>query len=63
MADGWLVASSDFPQGLISYETSPNFESRPLEAVVSLLVIHNISLPPGQFGGRYVHDLFLNRLD
>lgn len=63
MADGWLVASSDFPQGLISYETSPNFESRPLEAVVSLLVIHDISLPPGQFGGRYVHDLFLNRLD
>jgi len=30
---------------------------------VDLLVIHNISLPPGQFGDRWIEDLFLNRLD
>jgi AmpD protein len=30
---------------------------------VSLLVVHNISLPPGEFGGPGVVDLFLNRLD
>ncbi len=30
---------------------------------VSLLVIHGISLPPGRFGGPWIEDLFLNRLD
>lgn len=30
---------------------------------VDLLVIHNISLPPGQFGGNWINALFLNRLD
>lgn len=42
---------------------SPNYGERPADAVVDLLVIHNISLPPGEFGGRWVEDLFLNRLD
>jgi N-acetyl-anhydromuramoyl-L-alanine amidase len=42
---------------------SPNFDERPEDARVELLVIHNISLPPGQFGGSGVIDLFLNRLD
>lgn len=31
--------------------------------MIDLVVIHNISLPPGQFGGDAVIDLFLNRLD
>ena len=30
---------------------------------ISLLVIHNISLPAGQFGGNYITDLFMGRLD
>ena len=30
---------------------------------MSLLVIHNITLPPGQFGTQYITDLFLNQLD
>lgn len=42
---------------------SPNQEERPPGVGPELLVIHNISLPPGQFGGGYVDDLFLNRLD
>ena len=42
---------------------SPNFDERPADTPVSLLVIHNISLPPGEFGGDAVIDLFLNRLD
>jgi AmpD protein len=40
-----------------------NFDARPPEAEVSLLVVHNISLPPGEFGGGYIEDLFANRLD
>lgn len=40
---------------------SPNYGARP-ENEVSLLVIHNISLPPGQFGGGYVQQFFQNRL-
>lgn len=42
---------------------SPNCDARPERADISLLVIHAISLPPGQFGGPWVADLFLNRLD
>ena len=42
---------------------SPNADERPPGTLVDLLVIHNISLPPGEFGGSWVDDLFLNRLD
>ena len=42
---------------------SPNCDERPAEATVDLLVIHNISLPPGEFGGDAIEALFLNRLD
>ena len=42
---------------------SPNCDSRPLGTVIDLLVIHNISLPPGEFGGQAVEKLFTNTLD
>jgi N-acetyl-anhydromuramoyl-L-alanine amidase len=42
---------------------SPNFDARPADVSISLLVIHNISLPPGQFGGPWIVELFTNRLD
>lgn len=45
------------------YMASPNYDERPQDAAIELLVIHNISLPPGVFGGTAVADLFLNRLD
>ncbi|MDI3323617.1 1,6-anhydro-N-acetylmuramyl-L-alanine amidase AmpD [Pontibacterium granulatum] len=41
---------------------SPNFNDRPESETVSLLVLHNISLPPGQFGGGYVERFFQNQL-
>jgi AmpD protein len=44
-------------------EPSPNFDDRPNDVAVSLLVIHNISLPIGQFGASHIADLFCNRLD
>ena len=47
----------------IRYLPSPNFDERPENAVIDLLVIHNISLPPGEFGGPGIVDLFMNRLD
>lgn len=42
---------------------SPNFNERPPSTDINLLVIHNISLPPGEFGGGYVEQLFTNCLD
>lgn len=42
---------------------SPNFGPRPEGVDISLLVVHNISLPPGQFGGPEIEDFFCNRLD
>ena len=42
---------------------SPNHNERPPGAVPTLIVIHNISLPPEEFGGGFVEDFFLNRLD
>lgn len=42
---------------------SPNFEPRPAGASVDLVVIHSISLPPGEFGNGNVQKLFANQLD
>lgn len=42
---------------------SPNQDERPSGMVAELVVIHNISLPPGEFGGDGVERLFTNRLD
>lgn len=42
---------------------SPNFGPRPKHACIDLLVIHSISLPPGQYGGDGVQRLFTNQLD
>jgi AmpD protein len=54
-AEGWVAAARKQP--------SPNFEARPEGAVPSLIVVHNISLPPGEFGGTAIAELFLNGLD
>jgi AmpD protein len=40
-----------------------NFDARPEQTVIDLLVIHNISLPPEEYGGSYIEDLFANQLD
>jgi N-acetyl-anhydromuramoyl-L-alanine amidase len=53
--DGWCRQALRQP--------SPNCDPRPAGGVIDLLVIHNISLPPGQFGGPFIADLFGNRLD
>ncbi|MBX9917343.1 MAG: 1,6-anhydro-N-acetylmuramyl-L-alanine amidase AmpD [Nitrosomonas sp.] len=42
---------------------SPNCDERPADTEISLLVIHNISLPPDEFGGSGVIELFTNRID
>lgn len=54
---GWLR-----PHPCVTLTASPNCDARPQGVTPSLLVVHNISLPPGVFGGPYVTDLFLNRL-
>lgn len=41
---------------------SPNFGPRPASAVVDLVVVHSISLPPGEYGGDHIEALFTNRL-
>ena len=43
--------------------TSPNCDERPTDTEISLLVIHNISLPPNEFGGDGVIELFTNRIN
>jgi AmpD protein len=52
---GWLAWARACP--------SPNFGPRPDGTRVDLIVIHSISLPPGQFGGPEVEQLFTNQLD
>ncbi len=42
---------------------SPNFGPRPPQACIDLVVVHSISLPPGEYGGSGVQELFTNRLD
>jgi N-acetyl-anhydromuramoyl-L-alanine amidase len=54
-ADGWLRG--------VRQKRSPNCDGRPPATNIDLLVIHNISLPPGEFGGNAVVQLFTNTLD
>jgi AmpD protein len=54
-ADGWCPQAARYD--------SPNFDARPAGTQVELLVIHNISLPAGRFGGPHIADLFTNRVD
>lgn len=53
--DGWLAGATRI--------RSPNHDARPPGETISLLVIHAISLPPGEFGGDAVIELFTNQLD
>lgn len=53
--NGWWLGAKHRP--------SPNFNTRPTNCTVSLLVIHNISLPPNQFGGQHIEHFFCNRLN
>ena len=42
---------------------SPNHDDRGDESDISLIVLHNISLPPNEFGGKGIEQLFTNSLD
>jgi N-acetyl-anhydromuramoyl-L-alanine amidase len=42
---------------------SPNFGPRPVGAIIDLVLIHSISLPPGKYGGDAIERLFTNQLD
>lgn len=53
--DGWYTPARRVP--------SPNFGPRPAQADITLAVIHSISLPPGQYGGNEIEQLFTNQLD
>lgn len=55
LQQGWIAEARKVP--------SPHHNQRPNDEVPSLLVIHNISLPPGEFGGPWIDDLFTGRLD
>ena len=54
-AAGWLRSAA--------VHESPNCDARPDGATIRLVVVHGISLPPGEFGGGHVPDFFCNRLD
>ena len=53
--DGYLTTATQCP--------SPNANQRPPGQSISLLVVHNISLPPGEFGTGCVQKFFTNQLD
>ena len=53
--EGWLEQSNKIP--------SPNFDDRPKNTEIKLIVIHNISLPPENFNRSNIEKLFLNKLD
>ena len=53
--EGWLTDAR--------HRVSPNFNQRPHNTAVDLIVVHNISLPPGQFNNGYIEDFFCNKLD
>lgn len=52
---GWLRSATHCP--------SPNFGARPAGACIDLIVVHSISLPPGEYGTGCVQRLFTDTLD
>ncbi|MDH3638718.1 MAG: 1,6-anhydro-N-acetylmuramyl-L-alanine amidase AmpD [Gammaproteobacteria bacterium] len=58
----WVDANTGLARGA-RFVPSPNCDERPADVTVDVLVIHNISLPPGEFGGPYVEQLFCNDLE
>jgi AmpD protein len=54
-SQGWFSGVRKVP--------SPNFDARPSRMPISLLIIHSISLPPNEFGGNGVSQLFTNTLN
>ncbi len=54
-AAGWLQK--------VDVVRSPNFDARPENTKIRLVVVHGISLPPGEFGGGFIQQFFCNRLD
>ena len=58
-----LVITDEGLAGGVRYVPSPNCDQRPDGMPIELLVVHNISLPPGEFGGPGVIEFFTNRLD
>ena len=55
VVNGQLIGARQVP--------SPNYNQRPENTEIQLIVIHNISLPPSQFGGGYIEQFFQNQLD
>lgn len=58
-----FVVDTDGIVSGVRFLPSPNCDERPASAVIDLLVIHNISLPPGEYGGDDIARLFTNTLD
>lgn len=54
-ADGWYSGCKHL--------ASPNFNSRPVNTPVHIIVIHSISLPPGIYNNNYIEDFFQNQLN
>ena len=55
ISEGWLSPARHL--------VSPNCDDRPQNCPIELLVVHGISLPPGEFGGPWIDALFTNVLD
>lgn len=58
-----LAIDTDGYAKLARQVPSPNRDARPAGVHVTLVIIHGISLPPGEFGGDAIVQLFTNRLD
>src|SRR5580693_7560231 len=55
----------DLDSGLlqgVNYIKSPNYDARPPGIETNLIVVHGISMPPGEFGGPWIERLFTNTL-
>ncbi|WP_020408228.1 1,6-anhydro-N-acetylmuramyl-L-alanine amidase AmpD [Hahella ganghwensis] len=55
LSDGWFRS--------VRRVESPNYNRRPEGRGIDMIVVHNISLPPGQFGGPHIEQFFQNNLD
>ncbi len=57
--EGWLHDA----HASVVHCLSPNCDNRPDKSDINLIVVHGISLPPNEFGGHYIEQLFCNQLN
>jgi AmpD protein len=63
MSKSLIINSATSLLAPVTYRVSPHHDDRPQDILIDMVVVHNISLPPGEFGTNFIEDFFVGTLD